>query len=116
MKILFVCSANTQRSPAFEREFKKVIKASKNFKDWEVKSAGVWYGYPNRLTPVLMEWADTIYVMDLSHKIWINKRYPKYLFKVKIIGISDQYDTDSPELKELFNYWIKSLDPLDNQV
>lgn len=107
MKILFVCSANCNRSIAFEREFKKLIIKSKKFEDWEVRSCGIWYGYPYQLNKKLMEWADIVYVMDLSHKVWINKHFLKHLHKVKVIGISDQYDVDDVELQELFNYWIK---------
>lgn len=54
-----------------------------------------------------MEWADKIYLMDLSHELFITRRYPKFIFKCEVIGISDQYNPDSPEITELIWYWAK---------
>ena len=103
-RILFVCSANSQRSPAFEREMKLKVDKTK----FEIRSAGCWTGYPYRVDQEILQWADYVYVMDLSHKIFIHQRYKDYLLKVKVIGISDQYDTDSGELKELITYWYET--------
>ena len=99
-RILFVCMANTNRSPTFERYFKK------NFPQYEVRSSGTYYGYPEPFTEKLLKWADVIYVMDLSQELFISRHFPNYTNKVKIIGISDQYDPDSPELIELIEFWV----------
>ena len=101
IKLLFICMANTNRSPTFERYFKEHY--SNKF---EVKSSGIYYGYPESLTEKLLKWADKIFVMDLSQELFIKNHFPKYLKKVKVIGISDQYDPDSPELIELIKFWI----------
>lgn len=101
MNILFVCSANLNRSKAFEREFKAYEPNAK------VQSAGCWYGYPNQIDEKILSWAKYIYVMDLSHKKFIHEKYPEHLDKVIVIGISDQYDVDDDELKKIFEYWWK---------
>ena len=100
-KLLFVCMANTNRSPTFERYFKE------HHKEFEVKSTGIYYGYPDQLIEKLLKWADKVFVMDLSQELFIKNHFPKYLKKVEVIGISDQYDPDSPELIELIKYWIE---------
>jgi len=101
-KLLFVCMANTNRSPTFERYFKK------HFPHYfEVKSTGIYYGSPEVLNENLLKWADIIYVMDLSQEEYINRHFPEQLQKVKVIGISDQYDPDDPVLIELIDYWIR---------
>lgn len=100
--LLFICMANTNRSPTFERFFKK------HYDDkFEVKSSGVYYGYPEQLTESLLLWTDKIFVMDLSQELFIKEHFPNHLKKVEVIGISDQYDPDDPALIELIKYWIK---------
>jgi predicted protein tyrosine phosphatase len=100
MRFLYVCSANLNRSPTFARVFKE------RFPEVEVKSTGVWHGFPDRLNQELMQWADWIFVMDLAHEAAIRKNFPDDAWKVSVIGISDEYDVDSPQLVELVNYWI----------
>lgn len=101
-KILFLCMANTIRSPTFERYFKKHYN-----KEFEVKSTGIYYGYPEQLTEKILLWADKVFVMDLSQELFIKEHFSNHLKKVEVIGISDQYDPDSPELIELIKYWIE---------
>lgn len=99
--ILFCCAGNTNRSPTFEKYFKS------HYKNLEVKSCGIYYGYPEQLTEKILLWADKVFVMDLSQELFIKNHFPKYLQKVEIVGISDQYEPDSPELIELIKYWIE---------
>ena len=101
MKILFVCTCNLNRSPSFERYFKKKLP------QYEVKSCGTDYGYPEHLSESLLDWADVVYVMDLSHELYIVEHFSKYKKKVQVIGISDQYDPDAENLIELIKYWVK---------
>jgi len=58
--LLFVCEGNAQRSPTFEIWFKK------NKPQYNVKSTGTAYGYPERLNKEILEWADRIFLMDLE--------------------------------------------------
>ena len=101
-KLLFVCTANLNRSPTFERFFKKYYD-----KKFEVKSAGIYYGYPEILNEKILSWADKVYVMDLSQELFIKKHYSEYISKVEAVGISDQYNPDDEDLIELIEYWIQ---------
>lgn len=101
MKILFVCSGNCSRSPSFERWFKR------ERPQYDVRSAGIYHGYPYHVNSDILEWADKIYLMDLSHELFISRRYPESLPKCEVMGISDQYNPDSPEITELIWYWAK---------
>jgi predicted protein tyrosine phosphatase len=102
-KLLFVCNANTIRSPTFERWFKK------NMKEFEVRSSGTHHGYPYKLDKELLEWADRVFVMDQSQKLYIHERWPNLIDKVEVIGISDQYDPDEPDLINLIIYWATRM-------
>ena len=77
------------------------------FPELDVRSAGTHYGYPYQVNEEILEWADIIHVMDLSHDKFIAERYPLHLKKVNVVGISDQYDTDDPYLIEIIDYWVK---------
>jgi len=100
MKLLFICAANIQRSPTFERWFKE------NRPEYNVKSTGTAYGYPNRMTTDLLEWADKIFLMDLEQEMFMSRKFPDFLYKTEVIGCSDQYANDSPQLHNLIWYWV----------
>jgi len=103
MKLLFICAGNIQRSPTFERWFKE------NRPQYEVKSTGTAYGYPERMTTEILTWADKIFLMDLEQEMFMNRKFPEFLYKTEIIGCSDQYPNDSPQLKELIWYWTNKM-------
>jgi len=69
MKILFVCSANIDRSPTAER-----IYSGRN--DLEVKSAGVSSYAMTPISLELIQWADIILCMEKKHKHKIKKKFP----------------------------------------
>jgi predicted protein tyrosine phosphatase len=59
--VLFICSQNRLRSPTAEQVFA----------DWpgiETSSAGLNHDAENPLTPELLQWADTIFVMERAHR------------------------------------------------
>ncbi len=99
MKFLFVCAANAQRSPSFENWFKK------NRPQYDVKSAGVYHGYPNQVNQEILDWADKIFVMDLEQEMFLRYHYPEVMPKVEVIGCNDQYNRESPEINHLIWYW-----------
>lgn len=101
MKLLFVCAANAQRSPSFENWFKK------NKPEYDVRSAGIYHGYPYQVNADILKWADKIFVMDLSQEKFISDRYGEYLYKCEVIGISDQYVPFSDDINDLIFYWCK---------
>ena len=100
MKLLFICSANTDRSPTFHNWFARHT-------DHEIKSCGVnGSSYGSIVSEELLNWADHVYVMDIGHYMAIEKKFPNFnLDKVEIIGCSDQYSFEEPELIEIVEYW-----------
>lgn len=100
-KFLFVCSGNVCRSPTFEYWFRK------NKPEYEVSSTGTMHSPHSMSRHELFAWADTIFVMDLSHEVYIARYFPEFLEKVEIVGISDQYDPEEYELILLIEYWVK---------
>lgn len=92
-KVLFVCTANLQRSPTAENLFEgwKGI--------WEAKSAGIRpHPQGNPLTQELVDWADFVIVMEPIHSQYIRAHFECGPDKIRILGIADRYFRDSPEL------------------
>jgi predicted protein tyrosine phosphatase len=91
LKVLFVCSANKQRSKTAEEYF------SKEHPEIEFKSAGTNIKLCRKhgateLTEELMEWADYVFVMEENHKELIEK-HGKGIYSTKtfILNIPDLY-------------------------
>ena len=113
-KVLFVCNCNCNRSPTFERYFKKFRP------EWDIRSAGTLAGYPYIVTDELIEWADLIFVMDLEQAKRIDDYHPNKKPMVTI-GISDEYEPDDERLIRLIDYWVNDknfwvIDTLCNSI
>jgi predicted protein tyrosine phosphatase len=83
---LFVCSQNRLRSPTAEQIF--------STRDGlEVASAGTNNDAENPLSGELVEWADTIFVMERAHRSKIQKRFRSNLNGKRIVclDIPDDY-------------------------
>ena len=93
LRILFVCSANLQRSPTAEQVFG-------NFSDeWQTKSAGIMPSSGrNALTQKLLDWADLILVMEPEHAEYIAQNFNSNGDKIKVLNIPDIYRRNDPEL------------------
>jgi len=94
--ILFVCSQNKLRSPTAEQVLSQR-------RDLEVMSAGTNNDAENPLTSELVEWADTIFVMEKTHRTKLQKRYRALLGSKRVIclDIPDNYAFMDPELVRL---------------
>jgi predicted protein tyrosine phosphatase len=94
--VLFIRSRNRLRSPTAEQVFS-------SRKDIEVASAGLNHDATQPLTPSLVEWADTIFVMEQAQLNRLRKRYRKYLNRQRVVclDIPDIYDYMEPALVEL---------------
>jgi len=92
-KVLFVCTANLQRSPTAEDLFQGWEGV------WEAKSAGT-VPDPQRklLTQELVDWADLIIVMESGHSEYITSHFHVSPDKILVLNIRDKYFRDDPEL------------------
>lgn len=90
---LFVCSQNKLRSPTAEQIFAEIPGI-------EVSSAGTNHDAENPLTSELIEWADTIFVMERTHRNRIQRHFRRALNGKRIVclDISDDYDFMDPAL------------------
>lgn len=92
MKILFICSANKQRSKTAEDYF--AVKFPKH----EFLSAGTNVKICRKegtteLTEDLLAWVDKVYVMEKKHLDQIQKHTgSKYYSKITVLHIPDVYE------------------------
>lgn len=99
--ILFVCSANKQRSKTAEDYFCIF------YPDFNFQSAGTNLKIcqtegTNPLTEELLSWADIIFVMENNHSKLIKEfSSNKFASKINILSIEDKYKYFQPELIEI---------------
>jgi predicted protein tyrosine phosphatase len=106
--VLFVCSANKERSPTAEQVFKDVP-------NWIVKSAGTEIDAMKPLTQLLLEWADVIFVMETRHKDKVLK-ISNVSSKIHVLDIEDRYYRCSPELIGLLILKMSRIFPLEDWI
>jgi protein-tyrosine phosphatase len=96
-RILFVCTANIDRSPTAESLYAGDPR-------YEVLSAGV---APFATVPInqrIMEWADRIFVMcerEDHHKSELQKRFPKLERPIVDLDVEDRWYRGDPELVQV---------------
>lgn len=85
--VLFLCSQNRLRSPTAEQVFA-------GWPGIETSSAGLNHDAENPLTPELLAWADTIFVMERAHRTKLSTRFRSHLGHARIVclDIPDDYD------------------------
>jgi predicted protein tyrosine phosphatase len=95
MKVLFVCSRNSWRSPTAEKIYK-------NHQGLQVKSAGTEPSARIKVTAKLIEWADVIFVMEKKHKQRLADKFPEMIMykSVFVLDIPDEYKYMDEELIE----------------
>lgn len=109
-RVLFVCSANLDRSPTAERLFN-------GWKDkWETKSAGITTSLDkNPVIQALIDWADLIMVMEFRHVQHIQIHFKCNSDKIHNLDIANKYVRNDPELiRELQNKVQPILDLEDS--
>jgi predicted protein tyrosine phosphatase len=95
LKLLFVCTANIDRSPTGENIFKSQP-------GFEAKSAGTLENYATvPLSRELIDWADVIFCMERQHRSCVLKISRKAAKKTVVLDIQDQYYWNQPELVSL---------------
>jgi predicted protein tyrosine phosphatase len=91
-----VCSENRLRSPTAEAVFSE-------YEGVEAIGAGTNNDAETPVSGDLVEWADTILVMEKSHRNKISKKYKEQLKgkKLVVLDIPDVYECMDPELIKL---------------
>jgi predicted protein tyrosine phosphatase len=92
-KILFVCTINRMRSATAHLIYKDDERL-------DVKSAGTDENATVPITRPILEWADSILVMEKHHRNWIRNHFADIYATKKIVClyIPDDYDFMQPEL------------------
>ena len=108
-KILFVCSANVDRSPTAERIYK-------NKPGMEVKSAGVSLYATTPISAELIQWADVVLCMSKWQKMEIEKRFVIENTVIDYLDIEDDYSYMERKLVEIItkkvDAWLKINDSM----
>ena len=103
--LLFICSANVNRSPTAESLFL-------NSRFYEAKSAGTDQGAVVRLTQGLIDWADVVFVMSEKEDGHVTLMEKNFSLKDKLVcdlDVADNYDRDDPELIGLLKTKIEQF-------
>lgn len=94
-KVLFVCTANQQRSPTAEELYK-------NDPRFTVDSAGISTLFGRSVTKKRLKWADIVVAMEQRHEDAIRHGFPDLAAQKPflVLGIPDVYQYMEPELQE----------------
>lgn len=79
-KVLFVCTANQQRSPTAERMYEKDPRM-------DVDSAGTEAFFAKAVTEERLNWADLVVVMEERHARSIRERFPNAAERTRIVSL-----------------------------
>jgi len=95
MNALFICSKNKLRSPTAEHVAREM--------GVEADSAGLAPEAIQVLESEQIQWADTIFVMEQSHKKKLNSKFSTHLKgkNIVVLGIPDDYEYMQPELIDI---------------
>lgn len=104
--ILFICGKNRLRSPTAEQVFA----------DWpgvETASAGIGHDADCPVTAELITWADTILVMEATHRSKITAKFQSQLRgkRLAVLGIPDRFGYMAPELIRLLQQKVRPYLP-----
>src|SRR5687768_12101166 len=91
--VLFICRWNRCRSPTAERMFAKRP-------DLDVRSAGTSHVALVQVNQRMLEWADTIFIMDRDQRQALRSMFPNHpaLERLICLDIPDDYQFLQPEL------------------
>ena len=94
--VLFICSQNRLRSPTAEQTFA-------SWPNVETASAGLNNDAESPVTPELLKWSNTIFVMEKAHRNKLAKKFRAHLAGKRIIclEIPDEYEYMDPDLVRL---------------
>jgi predicted protein tyrosine phosphatase len=103
--LLFVCTANQQRSPTAESLFR-------NHPRFEARSCGCSPLATAPCTADWIAWADLIFCMEDEHRRDLLARFPMARRKpIAVLDIPDRYERDDPNLvlllQEALKKWVE---------
>ena len=102
MKVLFVCTQNRLRSPTAEVVFS-------THEGLEVLSAGTALDAVTPVSQDLIEWAETVFVMENYHRNKLRNMFGKLLEtkRLVVLRIPDNYKYMDPELIEILKSKVR---------
>ena len=103
-RVLFICGRNRWRSPTAERIFSSCAGV-------ECDSAGLSPDAENPVTAELVEWAQTIFVMEKAHRAKLSARFGRSLRNKRVVclDIPDKYQFMDPALVKLLEAKVTPL-------
>lgn len=103
-RLLFVCTVNRMRSATAHQIYTDDSR-------FEIKSAGTDSEANTVLSQELLDWADSIVVMEKHHRSKIRKLYPDIYDSKKIVClyIPDDYEYMQPELINILKYRVENV-------
>jgi len=108
VNVLFICSQNKLRSPTAENVFA-------NYPGLKVLSAGTNNNAEVPLCPELILWADTLVVMESTHRKKLQKKFKEFIKNQNIIclNIPDEFEYMDQELVQILkdklnNYFLNA--------
>ncbi len=103
-KLLFVCTVNRMRSATAHQIFEKD-------KRFEVKSAGTDKTAATVISKELLDWADSIVVMETHHRNYIREKFQEIYANKKIVClyIPDEYEFMQMELINILREKIEDV-------
>ncbi len=104
MNLLFICRLNKMRSRTAENVYSE-------YKEYNVKSAGLSKSAPTKLTPELLNWSDLIFVMEEEHEEELRTRFPdetRYR-EIFILDISDCFYFMEPKLIKMIQSRVDAI-------
>lgn len=104
---LFICSQNRLRSPTAEQIFA-------SWPGIETLSAGTNNDAETPIDPEMLRWADTIFVMEKTHRNKLQKRFRAAIGGKRIVclDIPDDYEFMDPALVRLLEVRMARFLPL----
>ena len=101
-KILFVCTANHDRSPTAEIMYQR-------YSGLEAKSTGIFK--PEKKVREGLAWADVIVVMEDIHETYIREHFAQELEDkpVFVLGIEDRYRFMEDDLTDLIEERMEAV-------